>query len=97
MNQETRKNVLKYLQTIPQWKVVTYKYIAEKFDIHPRAVASIMRYNTLPEIYPCYKVVSSSRNISGYNTQRGVEEKIEKLQKDGIDIINWKISKHCIL
>ncbi len=64
-----KQKVLQYLQTIPQGKVTTYKNIAEKFGIHHRAVASIMRYNREPELYPCYKVIASSGKISGYNTE----------------------------
>ena len=60
MNNKTRE-ILEYLQTIPKGSVATYSSIAKKFDTHPRAIASIMRTNTKPEIYPCYKVV----NISG--------------------------------
>lgn len=66
----TRQQVLEYLQTIPKGKVTTYKNIAQKFGIHPRAVASYMRGNKEPNIYPCYKVVASDRKLSGYTTER---------------------------
>jgi len=89
--------VLEYLKTIPKSKVTTYKNIALKFWIHPRAVASIMRWNKFPEIYPCYKVISSSWKISWYNTERWVEEKVEKLKCDWIEIINWKIDKKFVI
>lgn len=87
------KEVLWYLLTIPPWKVATYKILAEKFSVHPRTIASIMKYNKEPSIYPCYKVVASDGKISWYNTVRWVEEKIEKLQNDGIKIIDGKIDK----
>lgn len=93
MNINTTQQILSFLQTIPKWKVSTYKLIWEKFSIHSRAVAQVMRYNKNPEIYPCYKVISHSWKISWYNTIRWVEEKIEKLEKDWIEIINWKIDK----
>ncbi|MDD3302875.1 MAG: MGMT family protein [Candidatus Gracilibacteria bacterium] len=85
--------ILSFLQTIPKGKVSTYKLIAERFQVHPRAVAQVMRYNKDPITYPCYKVIAHSGKISGYNTERGVDEKIEKLEKDGIEIINGKINK----
>lgn len=85
--------ILSFLQTIPKGKVSTYKLIAQKFGVHPRAVAQVMRYNKDPIKYPCYKVIAHSWKISWYNTARGVEEKIEKLEKDGIEIIKGKINK----
>lgn len=85
--------ILTFLQTIPKGKVSTYKLIADKFGCHPRAIASIMRYNKKPDIYPCYKVIAHSWKISWYNTARGVEEKIEKLENDWIEIINGMIDE----
>lgn len=92
-----KQQVLEYLQTIPAWKVTTYKNIWKIFGLHPRAVASIMRFNREPEIFPCYKVIASSGKISGYNTEKWVSEKIEKLQNDGIVIVNGKIDKKFII
>jgi O-6-methylguanine DNA methyltransferase len=85
---ELPKKVLESLLKIPKGKVTTYKNLAQKFDTHPRAIAQIMRGNKHPIDYPCYKVIASSGKISGYNTKRGVEEKIEKLEADGIKIID---------
>lgn len=93
MNTTPTLQILSFLQTIPKGKVSTYKLIADKFGCHPRAVAKVMRYNKDPITYPCYKVIAHSWKISWYNTARGVEEKIEKLEKDGIEIINWTIDK----
>jgi O6-methylguanine-DNA--protein-cysteine methyltransferase len=52
-----------FLQTIPRGKVVTYKFLAEKFKIHSRYVGKIMNQNQLPDIYPCYKVIKSDRSL----------------------------------
>lgn len=87
------KKVLEYLLEIPKWKISTYKILASKFKVHPRTIASIMKYNKEPSIYPCYKVIASDGKISWYNTVRWVEEKIEKIQNDWIEILNWKIDK----
>lgn len=87
------KKVLNYLQDIPVWKVSTYKILADKFKVHPRTIASIMKYNKEPYIFPCYKVISHDWKLSWYNTPRGIEEKIEKLKNDGIEIKNGKIDK----
>lgn len=91
MNESLKQDILAYLQTIPKGKVTTYKNIAQKFGIHPRAVASVMRYNRDPITYPCYKVIASSGKISGYNTARGVSEKCEKLIADGVWIEDGRI------
>lgn len=93
MTISTKSQILNFLQTIPKCKVSTYKLIADKFGVHPRAVASVMRYNKDPIKYPCYKVIANNWKISWYNTERWVEEKIEKLQRDWIEVINWKIDK----
>lgn len=89
----TKSQILSFLQTIPKGKVSTYKLIWDKFWVHPRSVASVMRYNKEPIKYPCYKVVANDWKISWYNTERWVEEKIEKLKNDWVEIINWKIDK----
>lgn len=92
-----KQKVLEYLQTIPKWKVTTYKNLAKIFEVHPRKIAMIMKYNKEPEKYPCYKVIASSGKISGYNTEKWVSEKIEKLENDWILIIDWKISEEFII
>ncbi len=85
--------ILSFLQTIPKQKVSTYKLIWDKFWVHPRTVAWIMKQNKEPQIYPCYKVVANDWKISWYNTNRWVKEKQELLEKDWIEIINGKVDK----
>jgi hypothetical protein len=53
----------------------------------------VMRYNKDPITYHCYKVLAQSGKISWYNTNRWVEEKIEKLEADWIAIINGVVEK----
>lgn len=88
-----KEEVLKYLQKVPKWKVVSYKFLAEKFQTHPRAVAVFMKYNHFPDIFPCYKVLAHSGNLSWYSWVGWVSEKIRRLEKDGIIIKNWKVDK----
>ena len=83
-----------FLQTIPKGKVVTYKFLAEKFKIHPRYVGKILNQNQLPDVYPCYKVIKSDRTLGGYNG--GVEIKIKRLAIDGIYIRENKIEENHI-
>ena len=92
-NIELDKKILSSLCDIPKWKITSYKNLAIKFGVHPRKIASVMRYNEDPINYPCYKVLADSWKISGYNTDRWVEEKIEKLESDGIKVISWKVDK----
>ncbi len=92
-----RQSILEYLQTIPKWKVATYKYIAQKFETHPRAVASIMRTNKYPDIYPCYKVVSVTWDILWYSAGEWPKTKIELLERDWIVIKNNKVWEEFLL
>ncbi len=90
-NNEIDLQVLEYLQKLAKWKVTTYKILADKFGVHPRKIASIMKYNKNPDIYPCYKVVSNDLKISGYSAYDWVYSKIRMLENDGIKIIDWKV------
>lgn len=90
---EKYSHIYHFLATIPKGKVVSYKTIADKFRIHPRTVGIIMGKNQEPDIYPCYKVLRSDWTLWGYSSTRWCEEKIERLQKDGIEIINGKVDK----
>ena len=89
----------RFLQTIPQGKVMTYKSIAEHFHIHPRKVAILLRQNTQPDLYPCYKIIHHDGRIGGYNG--GVNIKRRKLEVDGIvidnDIIDKKYIRHPVV
>lgn len=94
---EIDKKILEFLQTIPKNKVVSYKFLGQKFWVHPRKVAAVMRYNKDPITYPCYKVLWFDGKISWYNTHRGVDEKVEKLLSDGIKIDNHRVDKKYFL
>lgn len=81
--------VLQFLNTIPRNKVTTYKALAEKFNTHPRAIATYMRTNKEYDKYACYKVVAADWGLSGYIL--GVPEKQKRLEKDWIRVSNWKV------
>jgi alkylated DNA nucleotide flippase Atl1 len=93
MSEKINLRVLTFLQKIPKWKVITYKKLWEIFWVHPRKIASIMRYNKNPEIYPCYKVVSYDWKTSWYSAYDWVTSKIKMLENDWIKIINWVIDE----
>ncbi|MDA7704880.1 MGMT family protein [Rickettsiales bacterium] len=94
---DIKQQILEFLTIIPKNKVVTYKYLAEKFSCHPRKVAMIMKYNKNPDIYPCYKVILANGKISGYSADGGINSKIKKLKKDDIKIIDNIVNDSHIL
>jgi O6-methylguanine-DNA--protein-cysteine methyltransferase len=91
---EIDKNILESLLKIPKGQVTTYKILADKFWVHSRRIASVMKMNKDPDIYPCYKVISHSRKISGYSWPDGVKSKITMLKNDGIIVENDKIAEN---
>ncbi len=92
-----QQDILEYLLGIPKGKVMTYKTLADAFWVHPRKVAMTMKYNDAPDFFPCYKVISHSWKVSGYNGLWGVEEKIRRLRKDGIEVKDGRVSKDFII
>jgi len=91
------KKILEYLLEIPKWKVSTYKRIGDRFWVHSRKVASVMKYNKKPDVYPCYKVISESGKLSWYSALDGVSSKVEKLENDGVKIVDGVIGEEYIL
>lgn len=94
---DIKQDILEYLLGIPKWKVMTYKTLADVFWVHPRKVAMTMKYNDAPDFFPCYKIIAHDGRVSGYNGMWGIEEKISRLQADGIEVINGKIDKKYII
>lgn len=87
----TSRALLEFLRKIPKGKVVTYKSLAKKFDIRPRAVAKILANNKNTIRYPCYKVVRSDGCVGGYSGRGKMRGKISLLRKDGIEVRGGKI------
>lgn len=82
------------LAKVPKGKVTTYGELARATGSSPRAIGQVMRRNEHPEIYPCYKCVSASGKIHGYDgCLKGakVDKKINLLKKDGVEVKNNKI------
>jgi DNA transformation protein and related proteins len=94
---DLNKRILEYLREIPRWKVSTYKRIGDRFWVHSRRVASVMKHNKNPDIYPCYKVISESGKIGGYSALNGVSSKIEKLESDGVKVVDGAIGEEYIV
>lgn len=87
------QEVLKYLQTIPAGKVVTYGQIAEAVGCPggARAVGNALHKNPDGDEYPCYKVVNSKGELSGRFAFGGIMIQRERLEADGIEVVNNRV------
>lgn len=89
-----KDKIYNYLLTIPEGKVVTYKQIAEYLG-NPnlsRVVGNILHRNPNENKYPCYKVVNSKGYLSKKFAFGGIEKQKEKLEKEGIVVLNYTVS-----
>lgn len=88
-----QNQVLNFLTTIPKGKVATYGQIAESLG-YPgaaRAVGNALHKNPDSEKYPCYKVVNSKGELSGRFAFGGIMAQQEKLEADGIEVVNNRV------
>ena len=88
-----KEKVYEFLKTIPKGKVVTYGQIAEYLGNKQlaRIVGNILHNNPNEYEYPCYKVVDSNGNLSRHFAFGGIEKQKEKLEKEGIIVIGYKV------
>lgn len=88
-----KQKVYEYLKNIPKGKVVTYgqiaTYLGNKYLC--RAVGNILHNNPAPIKYPCYKVVNSKGELSKNFGDGGLEVQRQRLQNDGIEVVNNKV------
>jgi len=61
-----QKRVWKMLRRCPTGKVWSYGELAKKLNSGPRAVGNACRYNPIPIIVPCHRIVSA-KGIGGYS------------------------------
>lgn len=87
------QKVYEYLTTIPKGKVVTYKQVAESLGNKgmARVVGNILHKNPDEHKYPCYKVLNSKGELAEAFVFGGKEIQKEKLEKDGIEVMNNKV------
>ncbi|MDD5178181.1 MAG: MGMT family protein [Candidatus Nanoarchaeia archaeon] len=84
------EDVFKLLKQVPYGKVTTYGDLARKLNSKAfRVIGVIMHRNKDPENIPCFKIVKSNGELGGYAS--GVDEKIKRLNREGIEVINGKI------
>lgn len=81
------------LRKIPKGKVATYRELARVCKTSPRAIGRIMAGNEHPKEYPCYKVVASNGELTGYSALGGVRTKEKLLLKDGIKLEKGRVPK----
>ena len=84
---------IRLLKKIPKGKVTTYKEIARACTTSPRAIGRIMAGNTHPARYPCYKVVASSGELTGYSAPGGIARKRALLNRDGVRFVGKRVDK----
>ncbi|MBI3442491.1 MAG: MGMT family protein [Candidatus Sungbacteria bacterium] len=81
------------LKKIPKGKVATYKEMARVCKTSSRAIGRIMAGNEHPIEYPCYKVVASSGELTGYSAPGGIATKRKLLQRDGVGFVGNRVDK----
>lgn len=88
-----KEKVYGYLLQIPKGKVVTYGQIGEYLGNKnlARVVGNILHNNPDENKYPCYKVVDSKGNLSKHFAFGGIDAQKNKLEKEGIEVINYKV------
>ena len=87
------EKVYMYLTAIPRGKVVTYGQIAMYLGNKSlaRAVGNILHNNPNEDLYPCYRVVDRKGKLSKHFAFGGIEKQKEKLEKDGIEVIEYTV------
>lgn len=73
-NQILKQKIFSYLRTLKKGETTTYKFLAQKFNSHPRAVAQILKSNK-DKTVPCYKVIRSNGKLGVYNGLLGKSKK----------------------
>lgn len=88
-----QEKILKFLQTIPQGKVVTYGQIAAHLGNSKlaRAVGNALHRNPDGEKYPCYKVVSAQGKLSPHYAFGGLQAQKRRLEQDGITVADNRV------
>ncbi|MCK5269081.1 MAG: MGMT family protein [Spirochaetes bacterium] len=80
------KSVIISLLKIPIGKAVSYKTLAEMSGNKNafRAVGTALRNNPFPLIFPCHRVIKSTRELGGYAGKSDSSVKKEILKFEGI-------------
>jgi len=77
--------VWRYLKTIPNGKVKTYKQVAIgiKMPKSARAVANACAKNPYAPKIPCHRVIRTDGSLGGYSGKGGIKTKKKLLKREG--------------
>jgi len=83
-----KRSVYMATQTIPYGEVRTYGWISDQIGRRraSRAAGQALRYNPIPIIIPCHRVIRKDGTLGGFSSRIGVEFKIRLLQLEGFNI-----------
>ena len=87
------KKVYSLATQIPRGMVTSYGALAAAAG-NPRAaraVGSMMHVNPYAPRVPCHRVVHKDGRVGGFGSERGVIEKIELLNAEGVKVKDGKI------
>jgi O-6-methylguanine DNA methyltransferase len=79
------------VRQIPAGRVSTYGAVAKALGNkrYARVVGKYMNKNPDADTMPCFKIVKSDGSLGGFGL--GINDKIRRLKKDGIDVKDGKI------
>jgi methylated-DNA-[protein]-cysteine S-methyltransferase len=83
-----QRDILLKTRGIPYGITQTYKWLAEQAGYPKafRAVGGVMRFNPLPLIIPCHRVVGSQGRLTGFSATGGLGLKRKMLELEGVFI-----------
>jgi deoxyribonuclease V len=81
------------LAQIPEGFVSTYGDLAIQLGdiVASRAVGEMLSENKDPVRFPCHRVVMSDGTLGGFTHPLGVKEKVDRLKRDGVIVVNGRI------
>lgn len=91
------ERVYRVTRRIPRGRVATYTWIAKQIK-NPRAVRAVgnaLNKNPHAPLVPCHRVIRSDGTPGGF--ARGAGAKMKLLKKEGVGIINGRVSKKYIV
>jgi len=79
------------VRQIPPGRISTYGAVAKALGNpgYARAVGKYMNKNPDADTMPCFKIVSSDGSLGGFGL--GIDDKIRRLEKDGIRVKDGRI------